>query len=272
MCTAAELAALAGLDADGVDAGAVPSYELDVPAMAAVARRITELARDGASAIVVATGTDTLEELAWTCQLLSTPHLLGTAAVVVTGAMRFLDHPQSDGLDNLRDAMSLATAEGAAEFGVRIAFGGAVFDPRGLRKLDARALQPFDGVPAVAHPRLPLVHEFDVDGGVVLRKVGPIPSGAIPEDVAGLVLEGLGAAHLPSWVFPVVDRLQARSIPVVLASRSRSWFRRTGDDEWVLEAGDLTAEQAAIALMVGLRETAGWPALQAWWRHLELRG
>jgi L-asparaginase/Glu-tRNA(Gln) amidotransferase subunit D len=270
MLGAAELASLAGLEADGVDLGAVPSYELDVPAMAAIARRITELARDGATAIVVTTGTDTLEELAWTCQLLGTPHLLGTAAVVVTGAMRFLDHPQSDGLGNLRAAMALATADGAREFGVRVAFGSEVFDPRGLRKRDARALQPFDGAAPTAHPRVPPVRGFDVDTGVVLRKVGPIPTDGVPDELTGLVLEGLGAAHLPSRVFPVVDRLQARSIPVVLASRSRSWFRRDAEEKWILEAGDLTAEQAAIALMVGLRETQGWPALRDWWRNLEV--
>ena len=111
---------------------------------------------------------------------------------------------------------------------------------------------------------------FDVDTGVVLRKVGPIPTDGVPDELTGLVLEGLGAAHLPSRVFPVVDRLQARSIPVVLASRSRSWFRRDAEEKWILEAGDLTAEQAAIALMVGLRETQGWPALRDWWRNLEV--
>lgn len=270
MLAAAELASRCGCVVDrAVDYSAVPSYDLTVRDMAEIARLVAEEVDAGASRVVVAAGTDTLEELAWTCELLATHVSLGRAGVVITGAMRFLDYPQADGEANLRAAFDLASSQGARDFGVRVALGGCVFGPRGLRKRDARAMQPFEGPTPRPRPVLPPVQGFDVDAGVVLRKVGAIPWDIVEERVTGLVLEGLGAAHLPTRALPVVDRLQASAIPVVLASRSRAWFRGARSDEWVLQAGDLTAEQAAISLMVALRQASGWDALREWWTALE---
>jgi L-asparaginase len=86
--------------------------------------------------------------------------------------------------------------------------------------------------------------------------------------VAGLVLEGTGAAHVPSLYHPVIERLVASGVPVVLASRCRDVERDPASRAPVLYAGDLTAEKAGIALRVGLGRHQELAQLRQWWARL----
>jgi L-asparaginase/Glu-tRNA(Gln) amidotransferase subunit D len=90
----------------------------------------------------------------------------------------------------------------------------------------------------------------------------------IPEDVHGVVLEGTGAAHVPSSYFDKIEQLRKREIPVVVASRTRDVARFFSNSDRVLWAGDLTAEKATLALMAALAVSKKLPDVQNWWSAL----
>jgi len=94
----------------------------------------------------------------------------------------------------------------------------------------------------------------------------------VPDGVAGLVLEGAGAAHVTSPYHAIVEALVAGGVPVVLASRCRDVDRSPYNQASVLYAGDLRAEKAAIALRVGLGRHHDLPQLRAWWGELLAAG
>jgi len=111
-----------------------------------------------------------------------------------------------------------------------------------------------------------------LDLGVKLLKVGPIVGSDVPEGAAGLVLEGTGAAHVPTRYQAIAERLISLSVPVVFASRCQDVERDPDSSAPVLYAGDLTAEKAAIALMVALSRYRDLGELRAWWAQLLASG
>jgi len=80
--------------------------------------------------LVVTHGTDTIEETAYLLDLF----LDDPRPVVLTGAQRPADAPDSDGPRNLTDAVTVAAHPTSRDLGALIAFGGAVFAARGTRK------------------------------------------------------------------------------------------------------------------------------------------
>jgi L-asparaginase/Glu-tRNA(Gln) amidotransferase subunit D len=93
----------------------------------------------------------------------------------------------------------------------------------------------------------------------------------VPEGVSGLVLEGTGAAHVPSY-HAIAEKLITLGVPVVFASRCRDVERDPDSSASVLYAGDLTAEKAAIALMVALGRHRALGELRTWWARLLASG
>jgi L-asparaginase len=148
------LAELSGLEVASVDTR--PSVHLSGADALAIARAAVAAAERGRG-VVVTHGTDTLEEVAFLCDLLYG----GEAPVVFTGAMRPASAPGADGPANLLDAVWLAGSGGAAGLGVLVAFAGEVHAARGVRKADSTALRAF------ASPRLGPIGRVD-EGRVTL--------------------------------------------------------------------------------------------------------
>src|SRR6476619_3155477 len=63
--------------------------------------------------------------------------------IVVTGAQRAADAPDSDGPRNLTDAVVAAAAPTTRGLGVLIGFGGQLFPDRGTRKTQTLASDTF---------------------------------------------------------------------------------------------------------------------------------
>jgi L-asparaginase len=268
MLTGAELASSAGLaSVDVVDVNAAPSWDLSVPDMEDIAGAVRTAIDEGADAVVVAHGTDTMEETAWLTELTLGGARRRRASVVFTGAMRFADHPAADGPSNLAAAVGQARRTAGRGLGVQIWLAGRSHAARWVRKIDASALDAFDsgGRPGSAPPP-PAIHPR-LNHAVTLLKVGALSRPLLPTDQAGVVLEGTGAAHVPSALHAAIEGLIGRGIPVVLATRCRD-VERAGVDSPLLHAGDLTAEKAAIALMAALGNCEHITALGALWSEL----
>lgn len=249
-----------------LDVESLPSWDLAVTDMEVIAKAVCKAVDGGATAVVVAHGTDTLEETAWLTDL-----YLGdrrtVASVVFTGSMRFADHAEPDGPSNLRQAAELAESTAGQGHGVQVSFAGQVHAARWIRKSRVDGLAVFDsaGRPPVAPP--PPASAEAIEPKVAVLKIGGMVRPELPSSTRGLVAEGTGACHVPSAFHAPLRQLAESGTPVVLASRAHDKPRPARSAPW-LYACDLTAEKAAVALMIGLASTKTPDALEAWWDDL----
>ena len=264
-----ELTRTANLDFDRVtDLLAIPSWNLTITDMMAIARSVLAAIDSGHRSVVVTHGTDTMEETAWLTDLLLGPERRSSSRVIFTGAMRFSDDEDSDGANNLTHALSQAMQTSHSNRGVQIAFAGEVHAARWVRKVDAFNLNAFrsGARPPYSGP-LPIATE-SIDVNVTMITTNALVRQTLPEEAKGVVLQGTGAAHVPSSFFGEIERFWARGLPVVIASRCRDVARTFNESDRVLWAGDLTAEKATLALMAALAVSNQLSEVCNWWSAL----
>jgi L-asparaginase len=264
-----ELSRTANLDFDQVsDLLAIPSWELTVTDMLAIARSVLAAIDSGHRSVVVTHGTDTMEETAWLTDLLLGSERRSSSRVIFTGAMRFSDDEYSDGASNLAYALDQANQTSQSHQGVQIAFAGQMHAARWVRKVDAFNLNPFwsGGRPSFSGPLPTTTESLDVNVKMITTNAVVRPT--LPEGVKGVVLQGTGAAHVPSSFFEEIDRFWTRGLPVVIASRCRDVARTFNEGDRVLWAGDQTAEKATLSLMAALAVSTQLSDVCNWWSEL----
>ncbi|MDR1431035.1 MAG: asparaginase [Propionibacteriaceae bacterium] len=200
--------------------------------------RICALARqqvaDGAQGVVIAQGTDSIEETAYFFDLLWD----WDAPLVVTGAMRNPSQPGGEGSANLLAAIQTAASAAARGLGVLVLLNEQIHAARFVRKSHTFAASAFaspiagplgwvvEGIPIFhtrvpRHPRLEptaampavaLVKSVLDDDGRLLRALPGL-------GYSGVVIEGMGGGHVPMSVLPAVGELVA-AMPVILCSRA----------------------------------------------------
>lgn len=254
----------------------VPSFDVHGALAASLARRVVEHATAG-HPTVVAHGTDTMEETAYLVDVVLPSD---AAPVVFTGAQRGAEQRDTDGPRNLRDAITVATTQGARGRGALIVFDGEVHAAREARKVHTSALRAF------ASPGYgPLGH---LDAGAVRFRRTPERAAplSLPADLAhvdlirlhagsdarfvrtavatgarAIVLEGTGRGNANDQVLEGVREAAAAGVAVVVCSRCAEgrvepMYGRGGGrdlaDAGALFAGDLAGPKVRVALQVGL--------------------
>ena len=255
----------------------LPGAHLREDDLAALARAIL----DGRRPAVVTQGTDTIEETAFALDLL----VAGRVPVAVTGAMRHPGLAGPDGPANLAGAVAAATAPGARRAGAVVVMNDRIHAAALARKTHTSAPDAFAsptlgpigliaegtahfvlGAPVRARIPLParpldtrpvaLVTSHLGDDGTLLRA-------AAREDLAGVVIAGMGGGHLSPEAADAAAAL-ARRIPVVLASRAgagpvlRRTYGFTGSEidlarRRLIGAGWLDPPKARILLALARR-------------------
>ncbi|HEV8691345.1 MAG TPA: asparaginase [Ideonella sp.] len=268
----AAVPALAGRPLEAEQVAQVDSKDMSHAIWQALARRVAHhLARPEVGGVVVTHGTDTLEETAYFLQRVLAP----AKPVVLTAAMRPVTSLQSDGPQNLLDAVTLAAWAGVR--GVLAVLHGRVHGPVDVRKalpfaLDAfssgevgpvaliqegqvRVLRPWPagnglGLESVAQdaaswPRVDIVSSHAGADGVVVDAL--VAAGA-----RGLVIEGTGNGTVHASLLAAVERAQAAGVPVLRATRCAGAAVVGSPPGALTSAGELSPAKARIELLLRL--------------------
>jgi L-asparaginase len=245
------LASVATLDA--VSFRQQLSADLGVADITALAREIDLAAASGSDGVVVAQGTDTLEETAFLLDHLVTSDV----PVVVTGAMRRTGVPGADGPANLLAAVQVAVSPLAAHLGTLVVFHDQIHAARFVRKVHSTSPGAFASpgagpigwitegrvrIPLIPRTRTPRISP--VPDGAELPRVAIVRLGLGEDstvldllpgaDLAGLVVEVYGAGNISARTTGAIEKLATR-LPVVVSSR-------TGTGELHANATDLATD------------------------------
>ena len=224
------LAAYDGLEAETIVN--VPSAHLTLDDQLRICRAARDAARRGLG-VVVTHGTDTLEETAMLCDILSD----ADTPIVFTGAIRPASAPGADGPANLLDAVAVAAGDQAVGLGVLVVFGGEIHHARVVRKTDTTSLTAFsspqmgplgrvtEGHPTIWSriPRNPTLDPVSLGQRVFIVPTtagddGSLARAALETEPDGVVIGTLGAGHLTPELLELWAAAAER-IPVVAYCR-----------------------------------------------------
>lgn len=266
------LSAIARVEAETFSS--VSSIELTLGDWLRLSRRVRTLLDDGGVAgVVVTSGSDTLEELAWFLELTAG----GDRPVVVTGALRRPSDAGADGPRNLADAVRVAADPSSRGRGALVVMGGRILSARDAAKHSLQPPGAFEAPDAGTLGR--------VEGGRVhFTSGGPTPRGGPAFDVAslselprvdvlltyqqapgdlidaavrggarGIVLAAAGAGAVTRAQLDAVAAAQRARVPVVVATRVPDGETSPGDvPRGTIPAGSLSPVKARVLLMLAL--------------------
>ena len=238
------------------------------------------LAQPDVAGIVVTHGTDTLEETAYFLDLT----VESEKPVVVVGAQRAPTMYDTDGPRNMLNAVRVAVSPEAVGMGTMVVMNGQINAAREVTKtntLDVETFQTLDfgllgvaDIETVRFYRAPVRRQtLPLDPGVELGNVVIISEYAgsdgralelLLEDgsLDGVVVAGLGLAHVSTPTLDALRRVRAAGIPVVVASRVPTGrivplYANNIDllDIGAVQADNLSPQKARVLLMVAMTHT-----------------
>jgi len=256
----------------------VASSQLTLGQWLDLARRINELYRtdSGLAGIVVTSGTDTLEELAYFLNLT----VRDVRPVAVVGSMRNPSTLGYEGGANLLEGFRVAADPASRGRGVLVVLNDEINAAREVTKTDALRLQTFqtrgygllgviDRDRVVYYRRVERRHtaesEFDVASVTALPRVdvlltyqgasGDLIQAAIDAGAQGIVIATAGAGAMSGTQTEGVRYAASKNVPVVITTRAGGG-RIAGAGRGTGIAGqDLAPIKARILLMLALTKT-----------------
>jgi len=258
--------------------GVYPGPHMTVELMWALRNRIAEhLARAAVTGVVVAHGTDTLEESAY----LVARSLPAEKPVVFTGAMRTVSDLGWDGPANLLEAVRVAASPETRGYGAMVVISGQIFAALDATKTNTHLLDAFES------PGLGPLGVLDEGELIMHRELPPNPPIISPANLAtpidiifvaagcdtrlldasrhharGVVIAAMGRGNVPPALVPAIERWIAEAKPVVLTSRTQggrvghtygyAGGGRRLEEIGVIFGGSRRAQQARIDLMLAL--------------------
>jgi L-asparaginase len=242
-----------------------------------MARRINDLfgSDSGLAGIVVTSGTDTLEELAYFLNLT----VRDARPVAVVGSMRNPSTLGYEGAANLLDGFRVAADPASRGRGVMVVLNDEINAAREVTKTDALRLQTFktrgygilgvvDDDRVVFYRRVERRHtadsEFDVATMTALARVdvfltyqgasGDLINAAVDAGAQGVVIATAGAGAMSGTQSAGVRYAVSKGVPVVMTTRAGSG-RISGGRGTTISGEDLAPIKARILLMVALTRT-----------------
>ena len=212
----------------------VPSTFLQFTELLELSAKIRKYETEGYDGVVITHGTDTLEESAYFLDLITN----NSIPVVVTGAQRNPSLPGTDGPMNLLDAIIVAADDGARGRGVMVVANSEVHAARDVVKTHTSRLDTFKSLEfgplgTINNGRVHWVRNqawrevYSVKE--LVDRVEAIYLGlgsdslliesALNTGVQGLVVQALGAGHVPPKAIPGIARAVDTGVPVVITSR-----------------------------------------------------
>lgn len=212
----------------------IPSPHLTLRDLVELKSIIEDTANMGFDGIVVTHGTDTMEETAYFLELTLDIDI----PVVLTGAQRNSSSVSSDVGLNIMDSIMVASDDKAAEMGVVVVFCSEVILAREVIKTHRTRVDTFKSLEfgpvatiinnKVMWFRTPLIRD-KYRLGDLEKMVDIIPSylgsdsrlirNSIRDKVHGIVIEGVGAGHVPKLMLDGIEEAIKMRIPVALSSR-----------------------------------------------------
>nr|WP_295774250.1 asparaginase [Rhodoferax sp.] len=250
-----------------------------------LAQRIQHhLSQPAVDSVVVAHGTDTLEETAFFLSLVLPQQLLVEKSVVLTCAMRPASSLAPDGPQNVLDAV--AVARSADLHGVLVVCAGSVHCARDVQKVHPYRLNAFDSgdagplayveegwvrrlhaYPAMempvsdfsidalskdAWPRVEIITSYAGATGATVRALCAAPGGT-EQPVQGIVVAGTGNGTIHEDLESALREVQARGVRVVRSTRCAYGSVVVGAvDSDFPDSQGLSPVKARIALMLEL--------------------
>ncbi|MBA1201247.1 asparaginase [Pseudomonas capeferrum] len=239
----------------------LPSASLDFVQLMEALRWAKTRVEEGADAVILTQGTDSLEEAAYFLDLLW-PH---EAPLVLTGAMRASDKPGADGPANLLAAVQVALAVSSRGRGVQVVMNDQIHAAARVRKVDSLAMATFsspgfgpEGVMVEGQPcylRAPVLRTVLPEPVRAVHKVALLEAclaadASLLERVLeagyeGLVVAGFGAGHVSQAWAQCLEAIATR-LPVVVASRTGSGS--TAQASYGFTGGEMDLQAKGIVL------------------------
>lgn len=244
------------------------------------ARANAILSEPDVAGVVVTHGTDTLEETAYFLDLT----VESSKPVVVVGAQRAPTMTDTDGPRNMLNAVRVVVSDEAVGMGTMVVMNGQINAAREVTKtntLDVETFQTLDfgllGVADIEAVRfyraptrrqtIPLPDEPDLGNVVIISEYAGSTGRALElllEDgeLDGVVVAGLGLAHVSTPTLEALRQVRAAGIPVVVASRVPTGrivplYANNIDllDIGAVQADNLSPWKARVLLMVAMQHT-----------------
>lgn len=249
----------AAFDVKHFDFSRHPGPHMTIERVLALHKAIIETFAEGFDGVVVAHGTDTLEESAYLCDLIHED----PRPIVFVGAMRTREELSWDGPVNLFSACLVASAPESRGHGVMVVMNNSINAASEVTKTFTESLDTFvtpEGGPlgmidvnVVMYNRYPR-HRMTLEGPHCAAKVmllnasmgcdGELVDAAVAAGASGIVIEAMGRGNVPPLMAKSIEAAIRCGVAVVIVSRC--WGGRVAPIYAYLGGGARLARAGAI--------------------------